>query len=320
MAAAAVTFLLCAGIILGGYWAFVLRSEDAVARSLRRRLTPAVTRRPRKIDVTKKAPPLSVVKMLDTLLARSGLFVRPLQASLTLSGLPLTVGSVVLACVFATIVTFFLVNLLIPSAWIAALVAAVVAPCPYWLVRLVARYRLQQLEEQFPQAIDLIAVSLRAGHAFTTSLLIVAEEMAPPLAPEFRLMHDEQNYGKPLPDVLKGFAERVSFLDARIFVTAVLTQRETGGNLAEVLDRLATVIRERFTVRRQVKAVSAHGRITGLVLSVLPPVLAAVLYVSAPEHVMTLVRDPLGLQITALAVTLQIVGMLAIRRIVRIEL
>jgi tight adherence protein B len=270
--------------------------------------------------VTKKAPPLSVVKMLDTLLARFGLLARPLQATITLSGLKLTVGSVVLACLLAAIVTFFLVNLLISSAWIAALVAMVVAPSPYWVVRLVAQYRLRQLEEQFPLAIDLIAVSLRAGHAFSTSLLIVADEMAPPLAPEFRLLHDEQNYGKPLPDVLKGFAERVPFLDARIFVTAVLTQRETGGNLAEVLDKLSAVIRERFTVRRQVKAVSAHGRITGLVLSVRPPILAAVLYFSAPDHVMTLVRDPLGQQITALALTLQIVGMIAIRRIVRIEI
>ena len=168
MAAAIVTFLLCTGIIVGCYWAFVTSSRgcrspvDTTAPCTRDHTTS------RKIDVTRKAPPLSVVKMLDTLLARSGLLVRPLQATITLSGLPLTVGSVVLACLLATIVTFFLVNLFIPSAWIAALVAVVVAPCPYWVVRLVARYRLRQLEEQFPQAIDLIAVSLRAGHAFTT--------------------------------------------------------------------------------------------------------------------------------------------------------
>jgi tight adherence protein B len=320
MTAAVVTFLLCSGIILGSYWAFVVRAEGASARSLRRRLLPRTAGRPKKVDVTKKTTPLSVIKTLDTLLARSGVLVRPLQASLSLSGLPLTVGSLVLLCVLMTVVTFLLVALLIQSTWIAALFALVVAPGPYWLVRLLARRRLQQLEQQFPEAIDLIAVSLRAGHAFSTALLIVADETAPPLAPEFRRLHDEQNYGKPLPDVLKSFVERVPFLDARIFVTAVLTQREAGGNLAEVLDKLSAVIRERFTVRRQVRAVSAHGRITGWVLAALPPALAAVLYVTAPDHVMTLVRDPLGLQITALAVTLQIAGTLAIRHIVRIEL
>jgi tight adherence protein B len=170
-----------------------------------------------------------------------------------------------------------------------------------------------------PQAVEMIAVALRAGHAFPTGVLMTAEELAEPLAAEFRLVYDQQNYGKPLPDVLKEFAERVPLLDARIFVTAVLTQRETGGNLAEILDRLASVIRERFRVRRQVRAMSAHGRITGWVLGLLPAVLAGILSVVAPSHMATLVEDPLGRQLIVVAAILQIVGAVAIRRIVNIE-
>jgi tight adherence protein B len=149
---------------------------------------------------------------------------------------------------------------------------------------------------------------------------MVAEEVADPLGAEFRLVYDRQNYGKPLPDVLKEFAERVPLLDVRIFVTAVLTQRETGGNLAEVLDKLSALIRERFKIKRQVQAVSAHGRITGTVLSLLPPVVAGVLYLVAPAHIMTLVQDPLGIRVVAVGILLQIAGTLAIRRIVDIEI
>jgi tight adherence protein B len=149
---------------------------------------------------------------------------------------------------------------------------------------------------------------------------MVAEEVPDPLGAEFRVLHDQQNYGKPLPTVLKELTERVPLLDVRIFVTAVLTQRETGGNLAEVLDKLSALIRERFTIRRQVKVVTAHGRATGWVLVALPPAVALALFVIAPDHIMTLVRDPVGLQLTAGAIVMQILGTLAIRRIVNIEL
>jgi tight adherence protein B len=148
---------------------------------------------------------------------------------------------------------------------------------------------------------------------------MVADETPEPLGTEFRLLYDQQNYGKPLPEVLREFAARIPLLDVRIFVTAVLTQRETGGNLAEVLDKLAALIRERFNVRRQVRAISAHGRITGTVLTLLPPALGAVLLVIAPDHVMVLVTDPIGIRLTIIGIVLQITGALAIRRIVNIE-
>ena len=139
---------------------------------------------------------------------------------------------------------------------------------------------------------DLIAGALPAGHAFTTAISMVADEVADPTGAEFRLVYDQQNYGMPLPDALKAFAKRVPLLDARFFITAVLTQREAGGNLAEVLDNLAGLIRERSRVKRQVRVASAHGRITGWVLSLMPPALAGMMFVIAPAHMKVFLRIP----------------------------
>ena len=119
---------------------------------------------------------------------------------------------------------------------------------------------------------------------FTTGLAMVADEMAEPVGPEFRLLYDQQNFGMPLPEALKAFARRIPLLDARFFVTAVLTQREAGGNLSEVLDNLASVIRDRFHVKRQVRVITAHGRITGWILSALPVSLALFFAFIEPGH------------------------------------
>jgi tight adherence protein B len=212
-----------------------------------------------------------------------------------------------------------LLRLLTRSPMLALIVGAASMFLPYAFIRYAAAQRLRQFEEQFPEAIDLIARSLRAGHAFTTGLSLVAEEIEEPVKSEFRLLYDLQYYGMPLPNALKNFARRVPILDARFFVTAVLTQREAGGNLSEVLDNLAALIRERFKIKRQVRVVSAHGRITGWVLLCLPPTLAVVLSFIAPTHMRVLIEDPLGVQMAVGAVVLQIIGGLAIRRIVDVE-
>jgi tight adherence protein B len=176
-----------------------------------------------------------------------------------------------------------------------------------------------KFEEQFPEAIDLIARALRAGHAFPTGLQMVADEIGAPVGPEFKLLYDRQNYGMPLADALRAFARRIPVLDAKFFVTAVLTQRETGGNLSGVLDNLSSVIRERFKVKRQVRVVSAHGRMTAAILTALPPFVALAQGYIAPENFRTLITEPLGVKMIALAVTLQLIGMYVISRIVKVE-
>jgi tight adherence protein B len=148
---------------------------------------------------------------------------------------------------------------------------------------------------------------------------MVADELPDPVGREFRQLYDQQNYGMPLPDALRAFGERIPLLDARFFVTAVLTQRDAGGNLAEVLDNLSSVIRDRFKVKREVRAKSAHGRLTGLILALLPPFMAVVLFGMNPGYMTEFARDPIGVRLIAGAVVLQVIGTLIIRRIVDIE-
>jgi tight adherence protein B len=148
---------------------------------------------------------------------------------------------------------------------------------------------------------------------------MVADEMPAPVGTEFRILYDEQNFGLTLPDAMRNFAARIPILDARFFVTAVLTQRESGGNLAEVLDNLAAVIRDRFKVKRQVRVLSAHGRITGLILSALPPCLALAIMVISPTHLQVLLHDPVGHKMIYAAVSMQILGTIAVRKLCDIE-
>jgi tight adherence protein B len=202
---------------------------------------------------------------------------------------------------------------------VGAAVGALAACLPFGYVRYMRSKRLLKFEEQFPEAIDLLSRALRAGHALTTGLSMVAEELPDPIGPEFQTLYDQQNFGMPLSLALKNFADRVVCLDARFFVTAVLTQKESGGNLSEVLDNLATIIRDRFKVKRQVRVISAHGRITGWVLSALPTTLALFFAISNPEKYATFYRDPLGMQLIGGALFLQLIGVFAIKKIVNIE-
>ncbi len=199
------------------------------------------------------------------------------------------------------------------------LAAAVTAPLPYLYLRFASARRTQQFEEQFPEAVDLVARALRAGHALPTGLGMVADEMPAPVGVEFRKLYDEQNFGLTMADALRNFAGRVPVLDARFFVTAVLTQREAGGNLAEVLDNLAQVIRDRFKVKRQIRVISAHGRITGFVLVGLPPCVAVATLMLSPLHIETLLGDPLGIRLIIVAAVMQVIGAFIIRKIVDIE-
>ncbi len=252
-------------------------------------------------------------------LENPGRLMDPLRRTVEESGLSVTVGLVVLATVFAALLAYFGVQFLTTVPWLGVVAAMAAGSLPYICLKFAATRRIRQFEDQFPQAMDLIASALRAGHAFTTGVSMVADEVAEPTGAEFRLLYDQQNYGMPLPDALKALALRIPLLDARFFITAVLTQREAGGNLAEVLDNLSALIRERSRVKRQVRVASAHGRITGWVLSMMPPVLAVVMIVIAPEHMRSFITDPIGVRMILLALVLQVVGTFAIRRIVNVE-
>ena len=178
---------------------------------------------------------------------------------------------------------------------------------------------LREFEEQFPEALDFLARSMRAGHAFSVSLEMLGEESPEPLGREFRTLFNEQNLGANIETALAGLARRIPLLDVRFFVSSVMLQRQTGGNLSEILMRLAFIIRERFRLRGQVRAASAHGRITAAILTVMPIVLAMALTIVAPSYLSTMAHDPDGKYLILAAFTAQFLGYYFIRRIINIK-
>jgi tight adherence protein B len=181
------------------------------------------------------------------------------------------------------------------------------------------RVRLKTIASQLPDALELVARALRAGHALAAGMHVVAEEMPAPIADEFGRVYDEQNLGISMDDALRNMAERVPNLDLRFFVTSVAIQRQTGGDLAEILDKIGYVIRERYRILGQVKALTAEGRLSGVVLIALPFVLFLVMLHIKPEYVQVLWTDPDGIRMSLFALALQVAGAAVIKKIVDIK-
>lgn len=201
----------------------------------------------------------------------------------------------------------------------AILLGAAFASAPYLYVRRKRKQRIDMLEEQFPESLDFLARSMRAGHAFSISLGMLGEEIPDPLGLEYRTLFNEHNLGAPLDVALRNFAERVPLLDVRFFTSSVLLQKQTGGNLSEILGRLAYVIRERFRLKGQVKAASAHGRMTATILTLLPVVTVVLLMVVAPGYLQGMAADSTGKEMIAGAIGAQLLGNFFIKKIINIK-
>lgn len=235
------------------------------------------------------------------------------------SGVKASISAVVIAGVVCAAVVGFSAAVATRAPWSLPAGLAVGFTLPFLVLRAKRTRRLRNFEEQFPEALDLISRALKAGHAFATGLKMVADEMPEPVGPEFRKTFDEQNFGLPLKDALENLTLRIPVLDVRFFATAVLIQRETGGNLSEILENLAHVVRERFKILRQVRVYTAHGRLTGYVLLALPAVLAVALSFINPEHMNMLFRERMGQLMLMGALAMQTLGFLWIKQVVKIE-
>jgi tight adherence protein B len=244
-----------------------------------------------------------------------------LQSLIRQAGLAWTPGGLLVMMAAAGLAGVVLA-LLLPAVywpWTPLALPACLAALPYIFIRRKRTRRLALFEEQFPEALDFLARSMRAGHAFTISLRMVSDDSADPLGTEFRTVFNQQNLGAPLEAALYNLAERVPLLDVRFFVSAVVLQKQTGGNLGEILTRLSQVIRERFRLKGQVQAASAHGRTTALVLSVMPIATTVLMMMVAPSYLLSMVRDKDGKWLIAGAVAAQMFGQWVIRRIIRIK-
>ena len=205
-----------------------------------------------------------------------------------------------------------------PAVGFAATVIGAMLPTMY--VRRKRTKRLNAFEEFLPESIDLVGRALRAGHPLSAGFKMAADDGPEPVASEFRRVFEEQRFGLPLQDSLLAMTDRINLVDVRILVTAILIQREVGGNLAEILDNLAAVVRSRFTIRRQIRVYTAQGRMTGYLLAVLPLIIFSILYTLNREYMSILFTDPIGKILVTAAIVMQLMGYLWIRKIIRIEI
>lgn len=255
------------------------------------------------------------------LFAESALF-KKLNAHIQQAGMDWTAGRLLFMMVVGAILGGLLgTRVIVPvfREFAMAIFAVLFGAIPLLWVMWKRKKRLGAFEEQFPEALDFLSRSLRAGHAFSVSLEMMADESPDPLGVEFRKVFHEQNLGASIDVALQGLALRVPLLDVRFFVSAVLLQRETGGNLAEILTKLAYVIRERFRLKGQVRAVSAHGRITATVLSAMPVVTMLGLLLLAPGYLQSMAADEDGKYLIVGSIVGQIVGYYWMKKIIDIK-
>jgi tight adherence protein B len=235
------------------------------------------------------------------------------------SGVKTTISAVLMTSAVCAIVLGVIGSLFVRQFWILPVAGALGFALPFGVLKFKRGRRMRAFEEQFPEALDLIARALKAGHAFATGLKMAADELPEPVGPEFRKTFEEQNFGLPLKEALENLTLRIPVLDVRFFATAVLIQRETGGNLSEILENLAHVVRERFKILRQVRVYTAHGRLTGYVLLALPAVLCIALSFINPDHMNLLFRERMGQTLLMIALGMQTAGYIWIRQVVKIE-
>jgi tight adherence protein B len=203
---------------------------------------------------------------------------------------------------------------------VSALIGAGAAAGPFFFVRFKRSQRFEKFERGLPKALDLMVSALRAGHSLISALESVAKEMPNPIGSEFRKCFDEQTFGLEMRESMLNLGARIPIHDVHIVITAILIQKESGGNLAEILDKVAAIIRDRFRLKKQVQVHTAQGRLTGWILSLLPVVLGFALYMVNPEHMSILWQDKLGLKLIYAAVIMTLIGALIIRKIVNIRI
>jgi tight adherence protein B len=230
-----------------------------------------------------------------------------------------TAGSLILMSVTACVIPAYLIDWRTGSALLGMAAGLMLGSLPILFVLFKRRRRFAKFEQQLPEALDLMVNAMRAGHSLNSSLDLVAHEMLDPLGGEFRICFDEQNYGLELKTAMNNLISRMPMQDLKMVVTAILIQKESGGNLAEVLDKVAYVIRERFRLKRQVRVHTAQGRMTGWVLSILPLVLGLALYAINPKGLSLLWQRQIGIDMLYIAGVFNVIGALIIRKIVNME-
>lgn len=261
---------------------------------------------------------LSALTSLEPLLRRMALAVA-LEQRIAQSGLRWTVARVLLACAAATVAGFALASFAGQALYACILAAFLLGMCPWAYVMRARSRRLRKLGQQLPDALDLITRAMRAGHSLPLGIQLLADEMQDPIAGEFRLVHEQVSFGVSLQQALTGLCERVPLTDFRFFMVSVLIQRQSGGNLTEVLGNLSGLIRNRLKLMARIKVLSSEGRMSAWTLGLMPFIIAGVMNLVNPDFMSPFWTDPLGLSMLRVLLTLMLIGIYFLRRIVRIR-
>jgi len=235
------------------------------------------------------------------------------------AGMKWEVGTLFLGSFIALLAAWWFASLFVDNVLISALIGLMVAFSPYIYLYITRALRFKKFADLLPEAVDLMSRGLRAGHATTAVLEMVGQEIADPIASEFRALHEEQVLGLTLRDAMMNLVERVPLDDVRFLTTAILLQRETGGNLAQILDKTAAVMRERARLRGQLRIYTAQGRITGWILCIMPFVMFGLLSLVNRKYESILFTDPTGLHMLYFGIIMMIIGVLLIRKIINVK-
>jgi tight adherence protein B len=316
---AALTFLIVVVVVLG-VWVFA--SADNSQELIRKRMS-AVHKAERRGEVSLnlklvRDEMMSSVPALHRFLMQWS-WSSKLQDFLVQAGMAMKPAKLMLLSAVLGLGCYLLSGLFYARFYLSLPIGIAAAAIPFAVVAWKRHRRLRKFEEHFPEALDLLGRAVRAGHAFTTGLEMISKECAEPLAGEFRTTFEEQNFGLPLRDTLLNLSERVPSIDVRFFVTALLIQKETGGNLSEILDGLSRVIRDRFRLYREVQVRTAQGRLTAAILIALPIFMGITLSIINPAYMRVLFEDPKGPMIIAIAAGMQIVGSALLWKIIHFE-
>lgn len=314
-------FIFCLFLIFAAYL-MATRGSEAKRARLRQRLNEALLHSAHTEDPEvnlARQELMSEIPLFNRMLLRLQVATR-LKRMLDQADLQITVTRLLMFSVMAGMLASLAVSVLTVSLLLMICAGLMAAAVPFIHVVWKRRQRLNAFLEHLPDALELMSRALSAGHAFAESLHMIASEMPEPIATEFRKTYEEQNLGLSLKLALENLAERVPLLDLRLCITAILIQRETGGNLGEILEKVATTIRERFRIMEDLKTLTTSSRMSAWILCGLPIFVALAVTVMNPEYMSVLWDDSRGHRLIAIAMIMQIMGMLIVRKILRIKI
>ncbi len=307
-------------IVIGIFYLFrgKLNSESNTVHQRLKKVSTLQERRSQAINIVLQRRKLSNIRWLDLLL-RNIPFLQKIDHILQQSNLRYPLGVFLLSSLFLAFFGFICAFYLAKSPLLSVPVAVLLSIIPLFYIVIKKKKRLKKFEKQLPEALDMLARSLRAGHAFSGGLEMVAEEFDDPMGSEFTKIVDQINFGVAVKDALKNFAERIDVHDLKYLVVAFTIQRESGGDLAEILEKISILIRERFKLYDRVLTLSAEGRLSAKILIAVPLLLAFYFFLSQPGYVEILITDPIGQVLVVFSAAMMTVGVFVMQKLIAIK-